>query len=133
MTAVRSLIVELQSAPRAPGHFPNWLDKTLHVNLLPVYSDWQLLYALTPDGEPLSSDSDTWTTRTPLAGVERNAVLAQASTRYPSLAHLRPERSATSSLCPYCRGTGSFDVGQGDPTISPGRVICSCGGLGWVP
>lgn len=49
--------------------------------------------------------------------------------KYPELKLLIPQRPVDALECPECEGSGGF--GHLDPAVRD--VICSCGGLGWVP
>jgi len=108
-----------------------WERSARRLGLLPVWGDWVGSYALTPELEVVFSEDFL------LAGVEpvtdprlRVITLFEASRRYPELSHLMPVRGPEDRTCPGCNGTGVV------PNIPPeqrDKIICWCGGLGWVP
>jgi hypothetical protein len=96
--------------------------------LLPVYADWECVYALKPDGEPVYDNEGEWRSLTNVR--HRHIVFAQAAERYPLLSQLRPQRGPEDPDCPSCGGTGEVRV----PGVTdPGKLMCECGGLGWYP
>lgn len=108
------------------GYRGTWREAAVERGLLPVYSDWECCYALTPDGVPVYSAETSWAE--PLTLTNRRhqvVVLAQAAERYPALASLRPQRQPGDPACPSCHGTGAMGPYP--------NLICECGGLGWVP
>lgn len=71
-------------------------------------------------------------------GTDRECVAAQAlrvalagslARRFPLATWFLP-RGDTAALCPACGGTGAV---TGIPDDVQTRIMCSCGGLGWVP
>ena len=133
MPLIADVIERLRARSPSKGGATTWVEDTLERGLLPVYTDWERYYALTPQADAVSAESAAWLKQVELVGLQRNAVLAQASTRYPELASLRPVRGPQDVICPWCKGAGSFTVERGPQVLSPGNVTCGCGGLGWVP
>jgi hypothetical protein len=60
----------------------------------------------------------------------RNMVYYQASLKYPSLTPLVPSRPADALVCPSCGGSGRC---SGLPPDLADKIVCYCGGLGWLP
>jgi|GEM_PF-1594467 hypothetical protein len=60
----------------------------------------------------------------------RNVVWHQAAMRYPRLRYLDPIRRPADYDCPSCAGTGRV---RGLPPRAEDKLICTCGGLGWLP
>jgi hypothetical protein len=56
--------------------------------------------------------------------------VAVGSLKYDELAQLLPTRQADASLCEHCAGSGQHPLAT---TYSDPRVICECGGLGFIP
>ncbi len=50
--------------------------------------------------------------------------------RYPRLRNLEPVRRPGDYGCPSCAGTGRV---RGLPARTEDNLICTCGGLGWLP
>ena len=59
-----------------------------------------------------------------------NSILYQGSKIYPELMPLVPVRPNDAITCPSCHGTG---VISGLPDKLKDKVVCFCGGLGWIP
>lgn len=91
---------------------------------LPLLSDMGGSRALRHDGEVVVFSWDdpqkVWVEEDERA---RIMVVIAGSRIYPELRLLVPPRPKMARDCPQCRGTGIF--------IHP-RVICNCGGCGWV-
>lgn len=97
---------------------------TVH-RFLPLYVGWVRLLGITPDEEIVE-----WDPEGARPGITpgtnpyfRRLALAQGAIRYAQLAHLLPPRPADAETCEHCGGNGA----PADP-----RLICECGGLGWV-
>jgi len=101
------------------------------LRLLPAFSDMGGCYGIRPSGvvasfawdEPhmLQDERDTRIC---------NMVYYQASLKYPSLVPLVPTRSADAVTCSCCGGSGRvLDF----PDHLVDKVLCYCGGLGWLP
>ncbi len=101
------------------------------VQLLPVLLDIGGCLGLRPSGEVVSFVWD----EPPLLRAEqedriRNLVYYQASLKYPALAALAPCRPADALVCSHCGGSGRCS-GLGPDLVD--RILCYCGGLGWIP
>ena len=118
----------LMSGPKEP---PAAYAGAEHHRVLPLFNDFMGCWALDMDGrlvffaweepeelEPVSEH--------PVDAVGANAALALGSVRFPALAAIRPVRPTDAVPCATCDGTGRL-VGL------PENVVCSCGGLGWLP
>ena len=57
-----------------------------------------------------------------------NGILYRAALIHPSLAELVPARPAAAIDCPQCQAVASSAA---DARVE--NLVCSCGGLGWVP
>jgi hypothetical protein len=59
-----------------------------------------------------------------------NLALYQGSLKFPELTVLVPTRPAAAMTCVHCGGEGKLAL-----TKEPGleRIVCHCGGLGWLP
>jgi hypothetical protein len=94
---------------------------------LPLLLDMGGCIALRPSGELIgflwdSPDELSVESNTQMCHVAR----AVGTRRYPEISGLAPVRTPQSRTCPACKGTGSIR-----PDLP--NVVCSCGGLGWVP
>jgi uncharacterized protein (TIGR02996 family) len=93
---------------------------------LPVLFDIGGFSSVRLDGQVVSvlwdEPESRWTEEDPRL---RNMALCQGAKKYPELRLLIPPRPASSRECHHCMGTG---VLRDLP-----RVICYCGGLGWLP
>lgn len=100
---------------------------------LPLYLDWSACMALRPDGEIIWVDYDE---PHRVQAVEhergRNLGLFQGSRRDPDLRCLVPPRPPDAIDCPDCGGTGRMPFPAGSEHLAD-RVVCSCGGIGWLP
>lgn len=54
----------------------------------------------------------------------------RAALRHPALGALAPRRGEDAAPCPACGGSGRC---PGLPAGLADRILCECGGLGWVP
>jgi len=100
---------------------------------LPLYLDWTACMALRLDGEVLWIDYDEPYQVQPVEDErERNLGLFQGSRRDPDLGFLTPVRPPDAIECPDCRGTGRLTFPEEHQHLAD-KIICSCGGLGWLP
>jgi hypothetical protein len=100
------------------------------VQLLPVVLDMGGCFGLRPSGEVASFTWDEPHLLRAETDVRiRNMTYYQASLKYPALAPMVPCRPADVVVCSNCGGTGRWGIG----TELENRVICKCGGLGWLP
>src|SRR5262249_17155459 len=101
------------------------------LRLLPVMLDSGGCFALRPDGHVLSLLWDEpHELRIEQDERVRNIALYQGSLKYPGLSHLVPTRPSGAIPCPACDGTGRV---RGLPNGLAEKIVCSCGGLGWLP
>lgn len=98
--------------------------------VLPLASDMGGLYALTRSGEILEFE---WDNINPLRSVHDprlvNVALFQGAARYPELTSLLPQRPDDALPCGACHGTGKVHL----PEHLQDKVVCYCGGAGWLP
>jgi hypothetical protein len=101
------------------------------LDALPLYSDLTVLWMLSADGEVLAvlHDEKGAEPRKETDERLRNLALFQGSRRWPALGYLVPERTDESVTCESCESKGLAAV----PTHLQNKVVCWCGGLGWVP
>lgn len=94
-------------------------------DFLPVYFGWARILGLTPACEIVGWDPDDDSQAPSIVSDPylRRVVLAQAASRHPQLAALTPPRSPHAVTCDQCQGTGR---------LHDERLVCECGGLGWV-
>jgi hypothetical protein len=101
------------------------------LQLLPAMLDMGGCLGLHPTGEVASFLWDEPTTlRTERDPRVRNLAYFQASLKYPALAPLVPPRPADVVVCSHCGGTGRC---SGFPDELADKIVCYCGGLGWLP
>ncbi len=100
---------------------------------LPLYLDWSACMAIRPDGEIIWIDyAEPHRVRLVEDERERNIGLFQGSLRDPDLGFLVRLRPAEAVDCPDCRGTGRIPFPEGSEHLAD-RVVCYCGGIGWLP
>jgi hypothetical protein len=95
---------------------------------LPLFFDWTAFMALRLDGQVVWVPYDDEPFEIEVLQDERlrNLGLFQGTKLHPDLAFLIPRRPADAIDCPDCRGTGKL-------THLSVRILCSCGGVGWLP
>lgn len=122
----------------APGHEAELVALARRFDLLPLLVDWTAFVGLSSSGqlfwvqyEPPHGieDAEVWERDNWETGI-RHFAFAVGSGRYPHLSWLEPIRGADCVTCPSCGGTGRPLI-HGRP--APERVVCRCGGLGWLP
>lgn len=95
-----------------------------------MLTDWVGVYTVDRKGRPYFSERTDLVDRAEIDDARlRNFVWHLAATRHPDFAHLEPKRDGDDYDCPSCRGTGQLPP----PFGGRGKLICSCGGLGWLP
>ena len=62
----------------------------------------------------------------------RNMGLFRGTKLHPDLQFLLPSKPPEAIVCPDCRGTGKVPFPESSKHLAD-AVICSCGGIGWVP
>lgn len=95
-------------------------------NALPLYLDIGGCYSVRPSGEIISFEWDTEDeVQVETRPLIRNLALCQGSKKYPELREFIPSKPVDAVECPQCRGKGELPAPLN-------RVICSCGGVGWL-
>lgn len=101
--------------------------------ILPLLVDWNGFFGIQANGDILCVQHDDKPENE--EDVElitedrlRRVALAQGAKKYAWLAELMPPRPGDAVDCSGCGGTGQIQV----PGISPGVIVCYCGGLGWL-
>ena len=126
-----AVIARLREQHGVEGYSGTWKDDAVRHGLVPVYSDWECAYALTPEGGLLYLEEAGWGAANPLTNLRHRFVaFAQAAEEYPEFAHLRPVRRPEDPECASCGGTGRVRLPDG--VVLP-NLMCECGGLGWYP
>jgi hypothetical protein len=110
---------------------PNYLDLLRQIatrfHVLPLLMDMGGCYAIRPCGEIISFGWDTPDDiRLEADPRIRNIALYQGSKRYPELREFIPSRPEDAIDCPTCKGKGEFPRPYD-------RLVCYCGGVGWLP
>jgi hypothetical protein len=109
-----------------------WLRAAREAGLYAGYADWTGVMAVddhakvwfVPHGTP-------WAKKEPVDEPEfQHAARAQAALRYPRVRAVQYDRPGDAEACPTCSGTG---VPHQLPPSLRYRVICQCGGSGWIP
>lgn len=95
---------------------------------IPLYAGWTETMALTSRGEFVR-----WSTEGEYDGLRPvddklylRCSMMQGVKRYPKLQSLIPSRPLNAITCDDCNGTGILPI----PLYN--RVICKCGGVGWL-
>jgi hypothetical protein len=100
-------------------------DAASAYGFLPLCVGWARVLGVTPGGEVVEWDPEggrpgiTIVTNPYL----KRFALAQGAHKYAQLAPLLPQRPPDAAACERCGGSG---------TLPLPRLICECGGLGWV-
>lgn len=102
--------------------------------VIPILLEWGGLWALSLSAEVFFYPFDD--AFEPRLGREtesstriRNTINHLAAKTYSELKHLAPVRGDSDVTCGGCNGSGVVD----GPIELRDRVVCYCGGLGWVP
>lgn len=121
---------------------PDWIDsgKTIdlrkiaaELKVLPLYLDWSGAFGIQPDGEFFSfSYEKPYEIKTDYNQREINGILFQGLKRHPSLQDLMPVRTDHSIECSDCKGTGIHPMNK-TLGYTEEKIVCFCGGLGWLP
>jgi hypothetical protein len=103
------------------------------LHAMPLYCGWFRCLAIRASGEIISFDIDPPSgiqppgeIRTVTDRLTRNMALYQGAKKHPALRVLVPDKPPDAVVCSACRGE----------VVLSGRytdLICSCGGLGWLP
>lgn len=115
---IRSLIEEYLAAPAVIA----WQQELARRHdVLPLFWEWTVVYALEPSGEVVTITTDA---REVVHDERlRNMALTQGAKVFPALEQLIPTPPADALVCESCEGTGTVDD----------TIICWCGGTGWLP
>ena len=99
--------------------------------ILPLMPDWSGFFGIDQHGQVVAVTYDN-IDAPHLVEDERvcNMVLFRGSKLYPDLSFLEPIKPEDAQLCPTCSGTG---IVPNLPSEIANKIICYCGGLGWVP
>jgi hypothetical protein len=115
---IRPLIEDYLAAPAAIA----WQqDLARRHDVLPLFWEWTVVYALAPSGEVVTITTES----RDVVDDERlrNMALKQGAKSFAALEWLIPAPPPDALLCQSCEGRGSV----GD------AIICWCGGTGWLP
>jgi hypothetical protein len=100
------------------------------VSALPLLQDMGGFDGLRPSGELVEV---SWEQPESLREIHdqrvANMALYCGSRKFPQLAELAPQRTAAAVPCNSCGGSGLAPV----PPHLQDRLLCWCGGLGWLP
>ena len=104
------------------------------VNALPLFFDWTAFMALRWDCQIVWVPYDDEPGEIEIIPEERlrNLGLFQGTRLHPDLQFLLPPRPPDATDCPDCRGTGKLPFPESSKHLAD-KVICSCGGIGWLP
>lgn len=104
------------------------------VNALPLFFDWTGFIALRLDGQILWVPYDDEPGDVDVIREEhvRNLGLFQGTRLHPDLQFLLPPRPPDAIVCTGCQGTGKVPFPESSKHLAD-TVICSCGGVGWLP
>ena len=130
LTSEQSSIIK-----RLIDHFPEqspdnlaWQEPFVRENdALPLYIGWSETTGIKADGHVI-----LWCTEPGMTFIEDidkslfRASLMDGVNRYSSLSFLRPKRPADAKTCSECLGTGTM------PHERLEKMICQCGGVGWM-
>ena len=101
---------------------------------LPILLDWFGFFGLRPDGDVVwvpSKDGPGVVSILRDARLRRFA-LKRGTELHPGLGFLLPARPPDAVPCPSCGGSGRILLPAGREWLAD-RLVCSCGGLGWIP
>ena len=111
---------------------------------LPAFEDWSAFAAITRDCVIVWIDRDPpYSKRTIDDSRYQRFVLFEVAKRFPTLASLLPRRPDDARRCDQCDGKGRPTFGLSQKTIQladrnvrlaelEDRIVCYCGGLGWL-
>lgn len=101
-------------------------------NVLPLMADWTVLFAIRTSGDVITITHDVEKPVVEPVADERlrNMALKQGSLRFAAIQTLVPQRPDDAFTCESCDGAGTDST---LPAHLRDRIICWCGGLGWIP
>lgn len=103
------------------------------LNALPMSLDFGGCYAIRPNGEIISFRwDDPYNLESENDPRIRNLVLFQGAKKYPELSEFVPSRPPVAEDCSHCNGTGIEPMNE-KLGFDEERIVCYCGGLGWLP
>jgi hypothetical protein len=112
------------------GHEPEYLRVlSARYHVLPIFVDWTGFWGLRADGEIFLVDTEYG--NEPVIELDdrvRRIALFQGAKKYIQLQPLLPSRPPNAQDCPHCLGKGLIEM----PDIPPDRIVCYCGGFGWL-
>jgi len=123
--AIQRLITQFLATP-PPAHA--WaVDAVRAHDFLPLYFGWVATLGIRPDGSMLRWHQEEGVDAVGTLDVEylRRMALKQGSLQYPVLEPLVPSPLPDAQTCPTCGGSGT--IGSNNS-----KVICECGGVGWI-
>ena len=134
MTAIVELIRDRYHRWRAARYRASlpWVKRVREVGLYPAYSDWIGAFAVDAQGGVwFTEHGRNWGEREAVAEPElQHVVRGVAALAHPHVVALRQRRAEDARTCESCKGRGvMYDL----PAHLRHRVVCQCGGLGWVP
>lgn len=105
------------------------------LEILPMAFNFSACYAIRPDGSIVVLDLDQvgpYELATETDPRICRLVLCQGAKKHPALSSLVPSRPLDAADCRDCEGTGvePMNVKLG---FAEERIVCWCGGLGWLP
>ncbi|WP_165227052.1 hypothetical protein [Aquisphaera insulae] len=131
VTALAEFIADPKPYPIGSDPALDLRSIAAELRLLPVWLDMGGCYGIRPCGAVASFAWDEeHEARTETDERIRNMVYHRAGLKFPALAVLSPRRPADAIVCESCGGTGRC---LGLSADLAARIVCYCGGLGWLP
>ena len=128
---IRKLIQEFLAEPQDTTHMKELQEAVKKYGVLPIAFVWDPV-CLSPSGEIVAFIWDDLSNPIPQNDPKNvNAYLFRGIKKYPELIDLMPMRGNEDIECDSCSGTGVSPIAE--KIGRPDDIICSCGGLGWVP
>lgn len=117
------LFVASDSLEESPAGYANELDAVKATEVLPCLQDWFAFAGISRAGRFYFVDTETDFQQKEIVDSRFiRFVLYEAGKRYPTLDSLKPTRPGNGVDCPYCPARSNL----------PERLVCYCGGLGWL-
>jgi hypothetical protein len=109
---------------------PRWHREARRAGFYPAYADFVGCFVLDASGEVwCRADDVSWTQMARVQEPElRHVARVQAARWSRSMRAFSPRRDAAAKTCPSCHGAGSPV-----PPRWQHKILCECGGTGWVP
>jgi len=104
------------------------------LNTLPMMFDWSGYYEIRPNSEIVVVDfnDEPYKLKPELDPRICRMILYQGVKKYPQLHELMPKRPSDAEDCRSCNGTGVDPMNE-KLGFDEERIVCWCGGLGWLP